>query len=97
MEKYESGFSEKAKREFDNALVDRKLYVFIFLFFFSNITKLVTATRKTGRGKKHRKKEKKKYQHDISSTMKHRCTQVVKTRGNPVSVDRRNTVRSLDK
>lgn len=34
MEKYESGFSEKAKREFDNALVDRKLYVFIFLFFF---------------------------------------------------------------
>lgn len=72
-------------------------FLFFYFFFFSNITKLVTATRKTGRGKKHRKKEKKKYQHDISSTMNYRCTQVVKTRGNPVSVDRRNTVRSLDK
>lgn len=76
-------FREKAKRGRirQRSSIVSYTHVYIYIFFFSNITKLVTATRKQAE-KKFEKKEKrekgKKYQHDISSTMNHRCTQVVK-------------------
>lgn len=73
-------FREKAKRGRirQRSSIVSYTHVYIYIFFFSNITKLVTATRKQAEKNSKKKKKGKKYQHDISSTMNHRCTQVVK-------------------